>query len=152
MFTTYTAWRFVTCMFGSGRIRTYSAIRQQIVIGGAYDVPILPTYFQSAIFDSLLCYYSLSRLSNCGADPYVPTTLFYNHPRESDNQYRTAELVWHLYLVRLYYNPLPTKREVNFSYILPVLLSLEKLRLAVSSPLKTILFSGNVTSTFTAFL
>jgi hypothetical protein len=32
------------------------------------------------------------------------------------------------------------------------LLLLEKLRLAVPSPLKTIPFSGNVTSTFTAFI
>ena len=55
---------------GSGRDRTYSALRQQIVIGGVYDTPTLPTYFQSAIYDSLLCYYSLSRLSNCGADPF----------------------------------------------------------------------------------
>lgn len=34
---------------GSGRNRTYSALRQQIEIGGVYDTPILPTYFQSAI-------------------------------------------------------------------------------------------------------
>ena len=39
---------------GSGRDRTYSALQQQI--------------------------YSLSRLSNCGADPYAPISLFYNHP------------------------------------------------------------------------
>ena len=58
---------FIDC--GSGRNRTYSALRQQIVIGGVYDTPILPTNFQSAICDSLLCYYSLSHLSNCGALP-----------------------------------------------------------------------------------
>ena len=69
---------------GSGRDRTYSALRQQIVIGEVYDTPILPIYFQSAIYDSLLCYYSLSRLSNCGADPIAPNTLFYNHNRESN--------------------------------------------------------------------
>ena len=32
--------------------------------------------------------YSPSRLSNCGALPYVPTTLFYNYPRESNNLLR----------------------------------------------------------------
>ena len=47
---------------GSGRIRTYSALRQQI--------------------------YSLSRLSNCGADPFAPNTLFYNYPRESNSLLR----------------------------------------------------------------
>ena len=81
---------------------------------------------------------------------FIPTTLFYNLPRERDNLF--VKKVWHLYLVRLCYNPFPTEREVNFPYISPVLLSFEKLRWAVSSPLKTILFSGNVTSTFTAFL
>ena len=48
--------------------------------------------------------------------------------------------------------PIFTEREVNFPYISPVLLLFEKLRWAVSSPLKTIPFGGNVTSTFTAFL
>ena len=72
------------------------------MIGGVYDTPKLPTNFKSSIFDSLLCYYSLSRLSNCGAVPIF------------------------------------TQREVNFAYISPVLLSFEKLRWAVSSPLKTI--------------
>ena len=49
--------------------------------------------------------YSQAHLSNCGALPIAPTTLFYNYPRESSNQYRTSELVRHLYLVRLCYNP-----------------------------------------------
>ena len=122
------------------------------MIGGAYDTPILPTYFQSAIFDSLLCYYSLSRLSNCGADPNAPTTLFYNHPRESDNPYNTTEKVWHLYLVRLCYNPFIYAKRSKLCLHFTCFVIFEKLQSAVSSPLKTIPFSGNVTSTFTAFL
>ena len=97
---------------GSGRNRTYSAIKQQI--------------------------YSLSRLSNCGADPIVPTTLFYNYTRESSNQYRITELVWHLYLVRLCYNPFIYEKRSQLFLHFTCFVILEKLRLDVSSPLKTI--------------
>ena len=40
--------------------------------------------------------YSQARLSNCGADPYAPTTLFYNHTRESDNLFtdRCGTCTW----------------------------------------------------------
>ena len=85
--TIYSTTQLDMLLCGSGRIRTYSARRQQI--------------------------YSLSRLSNCGADPNAPTTLFYNHPRESDNPYNTTEKVWHLYLVRLCYNPLRKVKDSN---------------------------------------
>ena len=77
---------------GNGVNRTLSALRQQIVIGGVYDTPILPTNFQSAICDSLLCYYSLSRLSNCGAFPILWSRMESNHHPLIFSQVRTDHL------------------------------------------------------------